>query len=516
MNHLVDWYSKGFWLATYSLLLWHYSRNHSNWSKLFQLGLVVGSTIYAISFSFLHMAASAKLIILFKDLIILGSLSAFFHTIRDYKKIYWLAVILLYGLSKLFIGQWQKSTVYGNIIGARDVHENQWELLVQIDEHDGKKDIQNVLDKYHLIAEPSFKLKDQDETDLDDYYSIEVPDKEEKNITEIKSDLSLSRHVIWLEDNEMLKVDPKENDPILKGPKSPFKALTNDPFNHQQWAIEALGWNPVIQLFKNGTFQPKKRAKIFILDSGVDGNHEDLKENYESLNSADDVDELGHGTHVAGIADAVTNNKIGISSVNPGQEFASITSIKVLGKFGAGTQRDIINAILKAADAGADVINMSLGGRSLDSRQKAYNEAVAYANRKGCIVVVAAGNDNADARNYSPANAIGVITVSAIDADLNKAPFSNFVNEIKYKLAAPGTNIFSSTPGNQYATYNGTSMAAPFVTGLVALMKSIKPELTTPQLYDILSSTGIQSKNPDQTGPIIQADKALEYLSQNK
>jgi thermitase len=516
MNHLIDWYSKGFWLATYSLLMWHYSRNHPNWSKLFQLGLVMGSTVYAISFSFLHMAASAKLIILFKDLIILGSLSAFFHTIRDYKKVYWLAMILLYGFSKLFIGHWQKSTVYGNMIGAGASDAKEWELLVQIDEHEGKKDIQSVLEKYHLIAEPSFVLKDGGETDLDDYYSIEVPDDQEKNITEIKSDLSFCAHVIWLEDNEMLKVDPKEDDPVGDIQKSPFKSLTNDPLNHQQWAIETLGWNRVIQLFNNGAFQPKKRAKIFILDSGVDGKHEDLKDNYASFNKSDDVDELGHGTHVAGIADAVTNNQVGISSVTPGKEFASITSIKVLGRFGAGTQRDIINAILKAADAGADVINMSLGGKSMDSRQKAYNEAVAYANKKGCIVVVAAGNDNADARDYAPANAIGVITVSAIDAELNKAPFSNYVNDIKYKLAAPGMNILSATPGNQYAVYNGTSMAAPFVTGLVAMLKSLKPELTTAEVYDILSSTGISSKSNPQTGPVIQADKALEYVSGNK
>ncbi|MEO5582948.1 MAG: S8 family serine peptidase, partial [Saprospiraceae bacterium] len=317
-----------------------------------------------------------------------------------------------------------------------------------------------------------------------------------------------------IEDNEVINTDPMENNEVGEN-KTSFKALTNDPFTTQQWSIESLGWNQVMNLFIEGLLKPKKRAKIFILDTGVDGNHEDLKGNYESFNRGSDGDDMGHGTHVAGIAGAVTNNVLGISSVNPGPEFISISSIKVLGKFGAGTQRDIINAILKAADAGADVINMSLGGISWDSRQKAYNEVIEYVNKKGTIVVVAAGNDNTNARNYAPANAKGVITVSAINEEMNKAPFSNFINDIQYKIAAPGTNIFSCTPNNQYAAFNGTSMAAPFVTGLVGLMKSIKPELNTREIYAILSTSGTESKNPDQTGKIIHAGRAIEQLVQS-
>ncbi|MEP7322402.1 MAG: S8 family serine peptidase [Saprospiraceae bacterium] len=511
--NLAEWYSKGFWLATYSLVLWHNSRNHEGWTKLFQLGLVLGFTSYAISFSFLPLTAGTKLIILFKDLLTLGVISSIFHALRDYKKIYWLAIILLYAFSKLFLGQWQKSFLQQSSTSFQSQPENEWEILIQLDNHQDKSAIQPVLDKYHLIAESSFELNETDATDLDNYYSIEIPENIEDQITDIKTELSLCKHVIWIEDNEVINIDPLENNEVSDN-KTPFKSLTNDPYTTQQWSIESLGWNQVMNLFKEGLLKPKKRAKIFILDTGVDGNHEDLKGNYESFNKGSDADDMGHGTHVAGIAGAVTNNALGISSVNPGPEFISVSSIKVLGKFGAGTQRDIINAILKAADAGADVINMSLGGRSLDSRQKAYNEAVEYANKKGTIIVVAAGNDNTDARNYAPANAKGVITVSAINEEMNKAPFSNFVNDIQYKIAAPGTNIYSCTPNNQYAAFNGTSMAAPFVTGLVALMKSIKPELNTREIYDILSTSGSESKNPDQTGKVIHAGRAIEQLVQ--
>ena len=510
MNHLVDWYSKGFWLATFSLVAWQLAKSHDGWSRIAQLGLVLGLSIYAISFSFIEVTAVSKLVILSRDMVLLGFVSIVFQALRSYKSLYWLSVILLYALSKLFIGEWQKAAFSSVPVYAPD-GENEWELLVQLKDKDALKDIQSVVDKYRLITEPAFKLKDASNTDLDEYISIEVPQKNESLLLDIKSELSVIRNVQWLEDNEIIKAE--ENPAQVF--KSTFKPLSNDPHSEKQWAIEALGWNQVLEKFNETHIKPTKRSKIFILDTGIDGNHEDLKDNYVSIDSKYDTDELGHGTHCAGIAAAVTNNEKGISSVSPGPAFVSVSSIKVLGRFGAGTQRDIINGILQAADAGASVINLSLGGRSLDSKQKAYSDAVAYANAKGAIVVVAAGNDNADARGYAPANAQGVITVSAVDTNLNKASFSNSVEFIKYKISAPGTQIYSTIPNNQYAPFNGTSMAAPYVTGLVGMMKSIAPDLTTAQVYDILQSTGVEGKDVTQTGYTINADKAITKLLAN-
>lgn len=509
MNHLIDWYSKGFWLAAFSLIFWHYVREKEGWSKLAQLGLVLGITIYAISFSFVQVTATSKLLLLTKDLLLLGFTSLLFQSIRKYKRLYWLAVILLYALSRLFISQWHKNEFATN----KDVInvENEWELLVTLDSKNGIESLKTFVEKNDLILKPAFILDDESGTSLDDYYAIEIPEDQEKNIVDIKAQLSVLKHVEWIEDNELITVEPDiPSHEINRN----FKPMVNDPYVNKQWAVEILGWNKVVELYQTGKLKPKKKSRIFILDTGVDGNHEDLKESYVSLDKSYDNDDKGHGSHVAGIAAAISNNAKGISSVFPGNEFASITSIKVLGRFGAGTQRDIINGMLKAVDNGATVINMSLGGRSLDSRQKAYDDAVSYANKKGCIVVVAAGNDNADARNYAPANAQGVITVAAIDSSLSKASFSNSVEFIKYKIAAPGADIYSTIPGNQYAPFNGTSMASPYVAGLVALIKSIKPELNTEGVYDLIYNSGLESTNTKITGKVINAGSVLDRLLQ--
>ncbi|MBL0109744.1 MAG: hypothetical protein IPP42_02315 [Saprospiraceae bacterium] len=108
MNHLVDWYSKGFWLATFSLVAWQLAKSHDGWSRIAQLGLVLGLSIYAISFSFIEVTAVSKLVILSRDMVLLGFVSIVFQALRSYKSLYWLSVILLYALSKLFIGEWQK------------------------------------------------------------------------------------------------------------------------------------------------------------------------------------------------------------------------------------------------------------------------------------------------------------------------------------------------------------------------------------------------------------------------
>ncbi len=161
---------------------------------------------------------------------------------------------------------------------------------------------------------------------------------------------------------------------------------------------------------------------------------------------------------------------------------------------------------------GADVISLSLGGISNDSKQKAYEEAVKYANAKGAIVVAAAGNSGQNAKNYAPANARGVITVSAIGVDQKKAPFSNTVNDLKYGIAAPGVKIMSTFPGQQYKELDGTSMATPMVAGLVGLLKAFRPDINTADIYEILDDSGKKLADDRSTGNLIQAADALEKI----
>jgi len=201
-----------------------------------------------------------------------------------------------------------------------------------------------------------------------------------------------------------------------------------------------------------------------------------------------------------------------VASYSRDNRFTTITSVKVLSDQGFGTQQTIIDGIIKAADANADVISLSLGGPSNQSRQRAYDKAVKYANNKGAIVVVAAGNSNRNAKEYSPANSKGVIGVSAVDNELNRAEFSNFVQDIPFGVAAPGVGIYSTIPNNRYDTYNGTSMATPYVAGLLGLMKSINPDLTTEQAHKILTETGINTRNSNLTGKFIQPLAVVKRL----
>jgi len=264
------------------------------------------------------------------------------------------------------------------------------------------------------------------------------------------------------------------------------------------------------QLFTAQKLKPTQKAKLFILDTGIASSHEDLPGSHSGFS-----DSQGHGTHCAGVAGAITNNSIGIASMSPDPTWIDIKAIQVIGNVGFGTQQQIIAGIIKATDQGADVISMSLGGITNQDREKAYNDAVRYANSKGAIVVVAAGNANLDGKRYSPANAENVISVASIQKTYQKSGFSNHVQNLVMGVCAPGENILSTTPSNTYAAMSGTSMATPQVAGLIAVMKAIRPDLSTREVYNILNNTGKSTADTEKTGKLIQPYQAIKELVGN-
>ena len=200
-----------------------------------------------------------------------------------------------------------------------------------------------------------------------------------------------SGFVDYLEQNEIIQLSPIET---MRPSKRKRTFGVNDPGVQELWGFDELKMDDLYKLLKTKKVKPQRKANIFILDTGVDSEHEDLKANYQSLKKAYDSDRQGHGTHCAGIAGAVTNNKLGVASYSPNNDFVNITSVKVLTDYGGGTQKSVISGMLEAADNGADVISMSLGAPSNKNRKRAYARAVNYCNRQGAIVIAAAGNSN--------------------------------------------------------------------------------------------------------------------------
>lgn len=378
------------------------------------------------------------------------------------------------------------------------------EYLVQINDVATEMELTAWAENNGFSVQRAFFPADEAATELDDYFVLNVDDANQATETLIQE----SELVEYLEINEQVTVDPVVADPI-RSTRGNYGI--NDPAATEQWMMEALAMPEYYQLLRSIT--PEKTAKIAILDTGVDAQHEDLTDNYFSTQKKHDTDPRGHGTHCAGIAAAVTDNGIGIGSTAGPGKFVEVTSIRVLSAGGMGSQKTIIQGILEAADTGVDVISMSLGGTSSPSRQRAYNQAVSYAARNGAIVVAAAGNSNREATGFSPANAGGVICVAAIDNLLLRAPFSNRVGGVNMPIAAPGVSIYSTLPGSKYGAYSGTSMACPFVAGIVGVMKSIQPDLTTKQAYEVLQKSGSRTSEVEQLGPIVQPAAAISLLT---
>lgn len=204
---------------------------------------------------------------------------------------------------------------------------------------------------------------------------------------------------------------------------------------------------------------------IAIIDTGVDLQHPDLAgkivAGYDFVNNDSNADDdQGHGTHVAGTAAAITNNGQGVAGVDWN---ARIMPIKVLNSQGSGYTADIIDGVYWAADRGAHVINMSLGGGSSSS---AFQSAINYAWNKGVIIVAAAGNSNTSAKSY-PAAYNNVVSVAATDSADRRASFSNYGTWVD--VAAPGVDIVATYNGGGYGYMSGTSMASPVVAGLMSL-----------------------------------------------
>lgn len=249
----------------------------------------------------------------------------------------------------------------------------------------------------------------------------------------------------------------------------------NDPDYTKQWNLRSINVEPA------WTDSKGSGVTVAVIDTGISV-VPDLKSTkfvpgYDFVSDRVDAsDDNGHGTHVAGTIAQSTNNGYGVAGI---AYEASLMPLKVLSAEGGGTVTDIAEAIRFAADHGADVINMSLGGGGDTDLMR---EAIDYAHRKGVVIVAAAGNSNTNSAAF-PARYAHVIAVSALDAAGVKAPYSNYGAGVD--ISAPGGSTASGEAGgilqntidpetgeSMFLAFQGTSMAAPHVAGVAALVKA--------------------------------------------
>ncbi len=315
---------------------------------------------------------------------------------------------------------------------------------------------------------------------------------------------------------------------------SEVNLANDDPSFKKQWGLKNTGWNggPLWRLGKKGEDINAEKAwgltrgrstiKIAVIDTGVDYDHPDLKNNiltneiefngtdgvdddgngyiddvygYDFANNdGDPADGHGHGTHCAGVIGA-THNRSGIRGV---MGRVKILPIKFLGDNGSGTLEGAVKAIDYAIKMKVHVMSNSWGGGGANQSLK---EAIIAANKAGISFVAAAGNSNSDndkkpsyPASYKVEN---IISVGSIDGNGKKSWFSNY-GKNSVHIFAPGSDILSTVKGKGYKKMSGTSMAAPFVSGAIGLLLTHEKNLTPVEIRDRLVKSAVRKKALDK------------------
>jgi subtilisin family serine protease len=255
---------------------------------------------------------------------------------------------------------------------------------------------------------------------------------------------------------------------------------------------QIIGWEiKKLNIEEQWKYSQGEGVVVAVIDTGCDLDHPDLKnnllpgKNFIDLNT-DPHDDNGHGTHVSGTI-AAENNGCGMVGVAPKTK---IIPVKALNAKGNGNLNALIDAIIWSSNAGANFITMSLGS---PSSSKELENAIDYANSKGSIVFCAAGNSGEKSDILYPAKYETTISIGAIDENFNRTHFTCSGDELDF--LAPGLNIFSTVPDNNYAIMSGTSMSNPFAVGCASLLLSYNNKYHKYKLESIKDYISILSKS---------------------
>jgi thermitase len=372
------------------------------------------------------------------------------------------------------------------------------------------------------------------------------------NLMKVEAALKNNPAVIYTERNHhserrvLPKPDPASA--IILDKSAPSDTQFNDPLIGKVWSFQDAKQNGVSvnTAYKEYGTTNTTPVIVAVVDTGIDIHHEDLKDvvwvNTKEIpnNGIDDdgngyIDDINgintlirdadgkatmdnkdthsHGTHVSGTIGAKQNNGIGIAGIASN---VKIMGIRTVPNDGDETDIDVAEAFVYAARNGARIINCSFGKSSNEGRQLIPDTLKYIGDKFGVLVIAAAGNDSTDIDSNPtyPAsfNNDNLLIIASTTNGGGMSYFSNY-GKINVDVAAPGSNIYSTVPGNKYESMSGTSMATPTTVGVAAEILSHNPDLTVAQLKDILirSVTKIDSfKNKMVSGGRIDLLKGLE------
>ena len=358
---------------------------------------------------------------------------------------------------------------------------------------------------------------------MDDEYEavrglVSIDDLDDANVESSIRDYSVLSSVEYVEANNEIRLDPPESAAATRD--LVYRQTTgapNDPQFNQQWALNNLGQDggtkraDIDALLAWGKTHGSEKVVVAVLDTGVDYTHKDLVANMwtrpdslpqyaddelgsfddlhgfdADINEADPMDDNGHGTHCAGIIGAEGDNGEGIAGINWN---VKIMPLKFLGRGGFGSTKNAIESINYAIDRKQKGVNIRVINASWGSTQysRALEDAIRAAGEQGILFVAAAGNNGTDndKRAHYPSNfdLPNVISVAAMDRTDSITSFSNFGVKTVH-IAAPGRDIHSTWLKDAYRDASGTSMAAPQVSGVAALILASEPGLSVEKLRE--------------------------------
>ena len=347
-----------------------------------------------------------------------------------------------------------------------------------------REDAYNIIYKYEDFESKSLILKTNNSIDFSSYDVIDTNYIDDKTLILYFDSIekTIKCYDLLKDDQSIEYIEPDMY--IDLSEDQPVKNSKENIINYISWGVERLGIDKYAKYIKDEN--KENTVAIAVIDTGIDYNHSIFKDKllysgYDFINNDDDPydDSLqGHGTHVAGIIADSTRELDNIK----------ILPIKALNSFGLGTISSLGNSIKYAINSNVDIINLSLGLTN-GVHSNLIEELILEAVNSGITVVNAAGNSNSNTIYSCPSHLDEAIIVSAIDINNNKAYTSNYGPNID--VTAPGVNIYSSIPGDNYAYKSGTSMAAPYISSIAAMIKLNNPELEPLEIENIIKEYSV-------------------------